>query len=147
MTTSTDHKVSADPRPAPALADIARLCGGDLPLPASFAGNAAEPVFAAPWQAHAFAMTVHLHQQGLFSWPQWAAALSAQIRSSAGDDGHDDGSRYYTHWLNALEKLVIERQIGSAEQIHVLEHAWEDAARRTPHGLPIVLDPPGSTQD
>ena len=77
-------------------------------------------------------------------------ALSAKIRRAqtesapddAPDDGQDDGSRYYTHWLNALEQLVIARQIGSADQIHALEHAWEDAAARTPHGQPIVLEPP-----
>jgi hypothetical protein len=35
---------------------------------------------------------------------------------------------------------VLAKQWGTAEQIHDLEHAWEDAAARTPHGQPIVLD-------
>jgi hypothetical protein len=52
----------------------------------------------------------------------------------------DDGSLYYTHWLNALEQLVIERQLGTPDEIHDLEHAWEAAAERTPHGQPIVLN-------
>ena len=43
------------------------------------ADGEAEPVFAEPWQAQAFAMTLQLHQRGLFSWPEWAAALAAQI--------------------------------------------------------------------
>ncbi|MBT7220027.1 MAG: nitrile hydratase accessory protein, partial [Alphaproteobacteria bacterium] len=34
------------------------------------------PVFAEPWHAELFAMTVHLHKQGLFSWPDWTAQLS-----------------------------------------------------------------------
>jgi hypothetical protein len=38
-----------------------------------------EPVFREPWEAQAFAMTVLLHQQGLFTWTEWAQALSAQI--------------------------------------------------------------------
>ena len=33
-------------------------------------------MFAEPWQAEAFAMTVALHERGLFSWGEWAAALS-----------------------------------------------------------------------
>ena len=49
------------------------------------------------------------------------------------------GSSYYRHWLNALEQLTITRQLGTAQQIHALEHAWEAAAARTPHGQPIEL--------
>ena len=119
------------------LADIARACGAGLPLPAQAAEGT---VFAEPWQAHAFAMTVQLHARGMFTWPEWAEALSAQIAAARQAGEADDGSRYYHHWLNALETLVIARQAGSAAQIHALEHAWDQAAARTPHGQPIVLD-------
>ena len=34
------------------------------------------PVFAEPWQAQAFALTLSLHEQGLFTWPEWAATWS-----------------------------------------------------------------------
>jgi nitrile hydratase accessory protein len=122
-------------------ADIARQCGDLLPLPA-FRDDGT--IFAEPWQAHAFAMAVQLNERGLFTWPEWAAALTAEIRAGQADGqvdaGDDDGSLYYTHWLNALEKLVIARQVGTPEQIHALEHAWEAAAERTPHGQPIVLE-------
>ena len=43
-----------------------------------------EPVFAEPWQAQAFAMALALHQRGLFSWPEWAEALSQADRVGAG---------------------------------------------------------------
>ena len=48
-------------------------CPG-LPL-----GDDNAPVFAEPWMAQAFAMVLTLHQRGLFSWPEWAEALSAAI--------------------------------------------------------------------
>lgn len=118
------------------LNDLARACGDDFPLPAT-ANNGV--VFEAPWQAHAFAMTLQLHDQGVFTWPQWAQALTREIRAGQARGEADDGSLYYTHWLNALEQLVIDRQLGTAEQIHKLEHAWLEAAERTPHGQPIVL--------
>jgi nitrile hydratase accessory protein len=120
--------------------ELAAHCGDALPLPPR---RDDEPVFSAPWQAHAFAMAVHLHQRGLFTWPEWAAALSAEIHghTPAPDAPEDDGSRYYRHWLDALEKVVVARQAGSAEQLHALEHAWEAAAERTPHGQPIALAP------
>ena len=34
------------------------------------------PVFREPWEAQAFAMTLALHERGLFKWPEWAAALA-----------------------------------------------------------------------
>ena len=121
------------------LAQIAAACstgGADLPLPAADAGRGA---FAEPWQAHAFALTVLLQERGLFTWGQWASALATEIRRAQAAGDKDDGSSYYQHWLIALEQMLIDRQLGSSEQIHAMEHAWEAAAARTPHGQPIEL--------
>lgn len=120
------------------LDDIARTCGEGLPLPPDEADGR---VFAQPWQAHAFAMTLLLHERGLFTWPEWAAALTAQIRAAQAAGDADSGTTYYHHWLNALEQMIIARQLGTPAQIHALEHTWEAAAARTPHGQPIVLEP------
>ena len=99
------------------------------------------PVFAEPWQAQAFAMTLQLHQRGLFSWPEWAAALSAQIaKAHAGGDA-DLGDTYYRHWLAALETLVAEKGATDASELSRCAQAWDQAADRTPHGQPIVLQP------
>jgi nitrile hydratase accessory protein len=119
------------------LSDLARACGDGFPMPAT-ANNGA--VFEEPWQAHAFAMTLQLHEKGVFTWPEWAAALTREISAGQARGEASDGSLYYTHWLNALEQLVIERQLGTPDEIHDLEHAWADAAERTPHGQAIVLD-------
>jgi nitrile hydratase accessory protein len=125
------------------LEDIARQCAGGMPLPSVSDGTSDSPgavVFAEPWQAHAFAMTVQLHEKGLFTWPQWAAALTQAIHDAQARGDADDGRHYYLHWLNALEHMVIQHKLGTPDQIHDLEHAWEDAAARTPHGQAIVLD-------
>src|SRR3954463_2457201 len=37
------------------------------------------PVFKAPWEAQAFAMTVALHERGAFEWKEWAATLAEVI--------------------------------------------------------------------
>ena len=102
------------------------------PLPRDDAG----PVFAAPWQAQAFAMTLHLHAKGLFSWTQWAEALGAEIRAAG---PADDGSRYYERWLAALEKIVAARGATDAQALHERAEAWTRAAAATPHGKPIEL--------
>jgi nitrile hydratase accessory protein len=118
------------------LDDIARQCADGLPMPTMNEGF----VFAEPWQAHAFAMTLQLHEKGVFTWPEWAAALTHEIQLAQSLGDKDDGLHYYQHWLNALEQMVIDRRLGTPDQIHDLEHAWEAAAARTPHGQPIVLE-------
>ena len=99
------------------------------------------PVFAAPWQAQAFAMTLALHERGLFSWGEWAQALSAAIARAQAQGDPDLGDTYYRHWLDALETLLQAKGLAHADTLHALEHAWEDAAERTPHGQTIELRP------
>ncbi len=50
-------------------------------------------VFADPWQAQAFALTVRLSAQGHFTWKEWAAALAHELRAAADRGEPDDGSR------------------------------------------------------
>jgi nitrile hydratase accessory protein len=97
------------------------------------------PVFEQPWQAHAFAMTVSLHERGVFTWPEWSHALSQEIRSAAQSDAPNPGETYYLHWLKALEALLAAKGVASNQELSRLQDAWRHAAERTPHGAPIVL--------
>ena len=91
-----------------------------------------EPVFNEPWEAQAFAMVVNLHQNGAFSWAEWAQALSQEIHGN-------EHLAYYQHWLNALEKMVTAKALTSADSLRQRKHDWHEAAARTPHGDPIEL--------
>jgi nitrile hydratase accessory protein len=51
-------------------------------------------------------MTLALHERGVFTWPQWAEALSQQIAQARAAGDADLGDTYYRHWLRALESLV-----------------------------------------
>jgi nitrile hydratase accessory protein len=104
-------------------------------LPADAEG----PVFAEPWQAQAFALTVQLHASGAFSWTDWAAALSAELKASDERGEPDDGTHYYEHWLTALERLAGERGLAAADALAERKAAWAEAYRRTPHGKPVEL--------
>lgn len=97
------------------------------------------PVFRAPWEAQAFALALALHERGAFTWTEWAAALTEAIRRAQAAGDPDLGNTYYRHWLDALEQLVIRKGLADADRLHALEHAWEAAASRTPHGRPIEL--------
>ena len=97
------------------------------------------PVFREPWEAQAFAMALALHERGVFTWTEWAAALAAEIRRAQAEGDPDTGETYYLHWLGALEKLVAEKGVTSGETLHRYRDAWEHACERTPHGRPIEL--------
>src|SRR6266446_5981670 len=88
------------------------------------------PVFREPWEAQAFAMTLTLHQRGLFTWPQWAATLAEEIKRAQAAGDPDTGETYYHHWLNALERLVAEKGLTDAGTLHRYQHAWDHAADR-----------------
>ncbi len=75
-----------------------------LQLPYSSEG---EPVFPEPWAAEAFAMTVHLHEKGLFSWAEWAETLSRELHRPG---RADDGSDYFDCWVAALSDLLVNRE-------------------------------------
>src|SRR5689334_4418427 len=68
-----------------------------------------DAVFAEPWQAQAFALAVELSGRGCFTWKEWSAALAEELALAASRGERDDGSRYYDHWLAALERLVTAK--------------------------------------
>jgi nitrile hydratase accessory protein len=97
------------------------------------------PVFHEPWEAQAFAMTLALHERKVFTWQEWAATLSDEIKKAQAAGDPDTGETYYMHWLNALERIVAEKGVADAQTLHRYFHAWDHAADRTPHGQPIEL--------
>lgn len=96
-------------------------------------------VFAAPWQAQAFALAVKLSEQGHFTWKEWATALAAELKAADQRGEPNDGTHYYNHWVAALEKLVTEKGLTEAVLLKEKKNAWADAYRHTPHGEPVVL--------
>jgi nitrile hydratase accessory protein len=97
------------------------------------------PVFKAPWEAQAFAMTITLHTRGVFTWREWADALAAELAAAAARGEPDDGSHYYEHWLAALENLVAGKKLIPRRELERRVDEWDAAARATPHGKPIEL--------
>lgn len=95
------------------------------------------PVFAEPWQVEAFAMVVALHDRGLFTWDEWAHALSAELKRP---DALEDASDYYHCWLEALETLVVTKNVAARSEVEALAASWQRAAHATPHGEPIRLE-------
>lgn len=117
--------------------DVFSAAASIAPIPTCGDG----PIFSAPWEAQAFAMTLRLHEKGLFTWSEWAQALSGAIRRAQEAGDPDDGSTYYAHWLAALEDIVAEKGVVSdAHELEERRAAFDRAARATPHGEPILLE-------
>ena len=97
------------------------------------------PVFAEPWQAQAFALTLRLHQDGHFTWAEWAETLAAEIARAQAAGDPDDGSTYYHHWLAALERLAVTKGLAAPSTLAKCKKDWETAYKTTPHGKPVLL--------
>jgi nitrile hydratase accessory protein len=97
------------------------------------------PVFEEPWQAQAFALVLQLNEMGLFSSGEWSAALAAELHDAARRGEADDGTRYYDHWVAALEKLVVAKGLTNAAALSCRKGEWLHAYRVTPHGQPVNL--------
>jgi nitrile hydratase accessory protein len=117
-------------RPDPALE---AALAGVAPIPRDAGG----PVFAEPWQAQAFALTLQLQATGLFTWAEWAEALGSEIREHLAHGGCTDGSDYYERWSEALEHLVIAKGVSSHAALDETSASWVRAAEATPHGMPV----------
>ena len=71
--------------------------------------NDGEPVFDSPWQAKTFAMAVKLNECGLFTWSEWADALSTNIAEFELHSEIKTSDDYYKLWQSTLEHLVASK--------------------------------------
>ncbi len=72
------------------------------------------------WQAHLFALTVHLNERGLFSWTTWGQYFGPALRQEYPDEdcaieaelGEARVNRhYFLAWQAALEQLLSDLEI------------------------------------
>lgn len=98
--------------------------------------------FAEPWQARAFAIAVVASQRGCFSWSEWTHALGRELQRASDTDPEAAAANYFDCWLSALQSLLLSKGAVGQAELHERKHEWEDAYRRTPHGVPVSLSPP-----
>ena len=98
------------------------------------------PVFNEPWEVQAFSLVVGLMEKGYFTRAEWAAALTDAIRDAQQAGDPDTGDTYYFHWVNALEKICLEKGLTNLDEFAVRQADWRQAYLNTPHGKPIELE-------
>jgi len=104
----------------------------------------ASPQFYAPWQARAFALSVHLNDRGLFTWSEWVECFAGHIAGATDlpdqASGADHADHYFQTWLIALSDLLDQKGLAEAAQVREMAEVWQRAAHATPHGTPIRYD-------
>lgn len=105
-----------------------------------------QPVFREPWEAQVFALVTALIEQGALSSSEWSQTLGSAIKSAQQQGDPDTGDTYYQHWIAALEMVLAEKELASAEEIKSLIEAWRKAYLTTPHGQPVELGTGGASQ-
>ncbi|MGP1355097.1 nitrile hydratase accessory protein [Roseicyclus sp.] len=88
--------------------------------------------FEEPWQAQLFALTVALNEAGRFTWSEWAEVFGPRVQGAP-------ASHYWEVWSEALVALLEAKGIAAASEVLAMTERWQDAARATPHGQPILL--------
>ncbi|MGH8259230.1 MAG: nitrile hydratase accessory protein [Steroidobacteraceae bacterium] len=99
----------------------------------------AEPGFAEPWQAQAFACAIQLSRRGLFGWPEWVRAFSAEIAAAPARPDETAESAYYRQWLDTLVKLVGIKGAVAPAELDERAELWRRAHLHTPHGQAVEL--------
>ncbi|MEM7540050.1 MAG: nitrile hydratase accessory protein [Pseudomonadota bacterium] len=81
-------------------------------------------VFREPWEARAFGIVVHLHQEGHFTWPDWADYIAKEIKAAGASDTGED---YYLYWLSAAEKILADSNVCDVEEVRARKADLEAA--------------------
>jgi nitrile hydratase accessory protein len=97
------------------------------------------PVFNQPWEAKAFALAVRLSEAGCFTWSEWVKIFSQEINAAQERGDPDLGDTYYQHWLNALERICVEKGLIGSVDMQRRTATWRRAYFNTPHGQPVDL--------
>jgi nitrile hydratase accessory protein len=106
----------------------------DLPGAAAPPMENGELVFEAPWQARVFGMAHRLCDAGCYSWDEFRERLIDEIARWEAAAPTGAPYAYYERFLAALETLLADKEIASAEVLASLRATL--AARPQDHDHP-----------
>ena len=98
-----------------------------------------DPPFVEPWQAQAFAAVVKLIESGRLTQEEWSQRLSVELKAAESRGEYDTGERYYVHWLAALERFAVDKEITAwnelaeeREETRMNDHHRRDEQLKSP---------------
>ena len=75
-----------------------------------------DQVFSAPWHCELFALTISLYEKKVFDWEHWTNELGNKLNDRPVSMA-DDLDYYYSSWLDALEELVLQKEVTFLDDI------------------------------
>ena len=75
-----------------------------------------ENVFSAPWHCELFAITISLYEKNVFDWKYLTKELGNKLKDKPVGIT-DDLDYYYSSWLEALEELIIRKEMTCLDDI------------------------------
>ena len=75
-----------------------------------------DQVFSAPWHCELFALTISLYEKKVFDWEHWSNELGNKLKDKPVSMA-DDLDYYYSRWLEALEELVLQKEVTFLDDI------------------------------
>ena len=73
-----------------------------------------ELAFDEPSEARVFGLAIAMHEQGRFAWDEFRDRLIDEIAIA---ERESINSGYYERWLNALERVLIDKNLLSQDEI------------------------------
>jgi nitrile hydratase accessory protein len=106
--------VTREPAAAIAAALLAETGG-----PAAPPRSNGELVFEAPWESRVFGLAIALSERETCDWEQFRRRLIAEIGAWEQDHAGDPEARwsYYERWLASLERLLLDDNLLTEEEI------------------------------
>lgn len=77
-----------------------------------------EFIFDAPWKSRAFGMAILLQREHAYTWDEFAQTLATQ----------EPAADYYSRWLAALERLLVDQGALSPQEIEARTHDFASGA-------------------
>jgi nitrile hydratase accessory protein len=106
---------------------------GERDAPRRFNGKLC---FSAAWERQAFGVALALSKAGHFDWEDFRQKLIAAIGEWENSHSLDDPSwSYYERWLTALERLVVEAQLATTEEIEARTRSGLESNDRVAAGV------------
>src|SRR5215211_4741946 len=98
----------------------------DMEGPSALPRKNGELVFEAAWEGRVFGLATAMHSDQQFAWDEFRDRLIEEI-AEADRDGEASGA--YERWLDAFERLLVEKGLVSREELAARLAAFEAGER------------------
>ena len=89
-----------------------------------------ELIFHSPWESRVFAMAVLLCEKGAYAWKTFNEEFAKLIGDAEMHNPDKEAvSAYYHHWMQALEKVLLEKTILVEEQLQARANEFATGQR------------------